>query len=82
MKHDEYIKRRDEILRTIEADSFEHVVYAEAQQAIDQLVLDVVGEDAAAPKKIGDLQDAAKEIGTTYENASKQAQRQIVRGDE
>ena len=93
MTHDEYVRRRDEIFRengiakmSLNGDvhevCFDDKGIEQAQQAIDQLVLDVIGADE---KRRGlesiEYYSALGEVGKMTRNKTRQAQRKIVIGD-
>lgn len=94
MTHKEYLERRDEILekyfdvQTNRASSVTEVYEneAEIQKAIDQLVLDVIGEDESIDPLIakhitGDMDKKLWEKHMLHKNFLRKAQRQIVQGD-
>jgi hypothetical protein len=71
MTHDEYIKKRDESIFMAHScpDKDECPAVMKAQQAIDELMLSVIGED-----------DASVDIFDNYRNSLKASQRSIVKG--
>ena len=90
MTHQEYIKRRDEIVQDIFYDGYEsaiadgeyavsedepqrNVVHATFNEAIDQLCLDVIGEDEP-------IKGAIKTYVLEYSNNEKAEQRRIITG--
>ena len=87
MNHEEYIKKRDEILGKysdwLESGMPEPAFgIEEAAQAIDALVLGVIGEDAQLLPWNGDTPDAFEENTRVLRaNRSRIEQRRIVQGD-
>ena len=85
MKHEQYIERRDEILEDYKDPSEYGTSNYGAQKAIDQLVLDVIGEDRLYDK-YGACPTCNREYQYTCgcdeaEFKVKEAQRKIVSGD-
>ncbi len=82
MNHSEYIKRRDEITHHPRLDEWE-----ELEQAIDQLCLDVIGEEKLQTihfktYKGNDKTGKRKKAGWKIRDVLRQAQRAIIKGDE
>lgn len=79
MVHDEYIKRRDEIMHSL-THELTKKTYLQAQQAIDELVLAVIGgrDDDEKYKDLSKYKQ--RKVIIEYEQRIKQ--RSIVKGGE
>lgn len=84
MTHEEYLKRRDEVIESIYTvvGPYSEVVRRRTAQAIDALVLEVIGEDINAIERNTYAQITKYDEIGDHQNGLRAEQRRIVKGEQ